>query len=270
MHVGAAKILRADDFACCGLHQRRAAEEDRALLAHDDRFVAHGRHIGAARGARAHHRGDLRDALRRQVGLVEEDAAEMIAIGEDLVLHRQERAAGIDQVDARQPVLPRDLLCAQMLLHGERKIGAALHRRIVRDDDALASGNAADAGDDAGGRHLVVVEAVGRQLRQFQERRAGIDQCRRRDRAAAACCGRGGARVRSRRRPVRLPRRVRAGRRPVRASRRRWRRIRRNGGRCRNGARSCGRTISGTVMVGAANPVMAGLDPAIALNWHRF
>ena len=44
------------------LHQRRAAEEDRALVAHDDGLVAHRGHVGAAGRARAHHHGDLRDA----------------------------------------------------------------------------------------------------------------------------------------------------------------------------------------------------------------
>jgi hypothetical protein len=51
VHIGAAKIFGADDFAGGGFHQRRAAEEDGALVAHDDGFIAHGRHVGAARGA---------------------------------------------------------------------------------------------------------------------------------------------------------------------------------------------------------------------------
>ena len=63
MHVGAAQVLRGDDLAGRRLHQRRAAKEDRALLAHDDAFVAHRRHVGAAGGAGAHHHRDLRDAL---------------------------------------------------------------------------------------------------------------------------------------------------------------------------------------------------------------
>src|SRR6266581_1042504 len=44
MHVGAAEILRRDDLAGGGLHQRRPAEENRALLAHDDGLVRHRRH----------------------------------------------------------------------------------------------------------------------------------------------------------------------------------------------------------------------------------
>src|SRR5215470_7981789 len=51
------------------------------------------------------------------------------AVREDVVLLGQERAARIDEVDARQPVLDRDLLAAQVLLHRHRVVGAALHRR---------------------------------------------------------------------------------------------------------------------------------------------
>ena len=108
--------------------------------------------------------------------LVVEDAAEMLAVGEHFGLRRQIGAAGIDQIDAGQPVLARDLLRAQMLLHRHRVIGAALDGGVVGDDHAFAALDAADAGDDAGGVHRAVVHAVGGQRRQFQERRAGIDQ----------------------------------------------------------------------------------------------
>ena len=93
MHIGAAQLLGADHLAGRRLHQRRAAQENRALLVDDDGFIAHGRHIGAARRARAHDHGDLRNARRRHGGLVEEDAAEMIAVGKDFVLVRQIGAA---------------------------------------------------------------------------------------------------------------------------------------------------------------------------------
>jgi hypothetical protein len=61
--------------------------------AHDHRLIGHGRHIGAARRAASHHAGDLRDALRAHIGLIEEDPPEMVAIGEDLGLMGQIRAA---------------------------------------------------------------------------------------------------------------------------------------------------------------------------------
>ncbi len=62
MHVAAAERFRVDHFAGRGFHQRRAAEEDRALVAHDDGLVAHRRHVSAARRAGAHDDRHLRDA----------------------------------------------------------------------------------------------------------------------------------------------------------------------------------------------------------------
>ena len=47
----AAKILRGHVLAGRGLHQWRAAQEDRARAADDDRLVAHRRDVRAARGA---------------------------------------------------------------------------------------------------------------------------------------------------------------------------------------------------------------------------
>ena len=176
VHIGAAEIFGGDHFAGRGLHQRRAAEEDRALIAHDDGLVRHRRHIGAARRARAHDHRDLRNAGGRQRRLIVEDAAEMLAVGKHFGLVRQVGAAGIDQIDARQPVLARDLLRAQMLLHRHRIIGAALDGGIVADDHAFAAGDPADAGDDAGAVDGVVVHAVGGERRQFEKRRARIDQ----------------------------------------------------------------------------------------------
>jgi hypothetical protein len=51
VHVAAAELLRGDLLAGRGLHERRAAEEDRALLAHDHGLVAHRGDVGAAGGA---------------------------------------------------------------------------------------------------------------------------------------------------------------------------------------------------------------------------
>ena len=149
----------------------------------------HRRHIGAARRARAHHDGDLRNAERRQLRLVVEDAAEMLAVGKDLVLVRQVGAAGIDQVDAGQPVLARDLLRAQMLLHRHRVIGAALDGRVVADDDAFAARDAADAGDDAGGRHVAVIHVRRPRAARVRGTASPDRAAAARARAAAACRG---------------------------------------------------------------------------------
>ena len=194
--VGAAELLGGDVLAGRRLHERRPADEDRSGAADDDRLVAHRRDVGAARGARAHHDGDLRDAARRHLRLVEEDPPEVVAVGEDLRLKRQERAARVDEVEARQPVLRGDLLRAQVLLHRQREVRAALHRRVVRDDHALAAFDDADARDDARARRLSVVQVPRGECVQLEERRVRVDQpvdpfarrsaCRARDDARVA------------------------------------------------------------------------------------
>ena len=75
-----------------------------------------------------------------------------------------------------QPVLLRHLLRAQVLLHRQREVGAALDGRVVRDDDALLPLDDADARDDPGRGRGAVVELPGRERVQLEERRAGVDQ----------------------------------------------------------------------------------------------
>ena len=96
MQIAAAQVLGADLLPRRGFHQGRAGKENRALLLHDHCLVRHGRHIGAARRATAHHAGDLRDCLCRHVRLVEKDASEMLPIRENLRLMRQVGPAAID------------------------------------------------------------------------------------------------------------------------------------------------------------------------------
>ena len=93
VHIATAQVLGADHFASGRLDQRRAAEKDRALVLDDDGLIAHRRHISAACGARAHHDRDLRDTGTRQMGLVVEDATEVVAVREHLVLVGQVGAA---------------------------------------------------------------------------------------------------------------------------------------------------------------------------------
>ena len=109
-------------------------------------------------------------------GLVVEDPAEVVAIGEDLGLERQEGPARIDEVDARQPVLERDLLGAEVLPDGHRVVRAALDRGVVGDDHAGRPLDPPDAGDDAGARGLIVVQPGRRQRAQLEERRARVQQ----------------------------------------------------------------------------------------------
>ena len=174
--LGAAELLGRDVLAGRGLHQRRAAEEDRAGALDDDGLVAHRRDVRAAGRARAHDQRDLRDPGGRHPRLVVEDPPEVVAVREDLGLERQERAARVDEVDARQPVLERDLLRAQVLLDRHRVVRAALDRRVVGDDDAGRALDPADAGDDPGARRVVVVQAGRGERAQLEEGGARVDE----------------------------------------------------------------------------------------------
>ena len=86
----------------------------------------------------------LRDALRREDGVVAEDPAEVVLVGEDLVLHRQEDARRVDEVDQRQAVLGRRSLGAEDLLDRHREERAGLHGGVVGDDHDPPAGDRAD------------------------------------------------------------------------------------------------------------------------------
>ena len=198
MDLGAAEVLGRHALAGGGAHQRRAAEKDRPLPLDDDRLVGHGGNIGAAGGATAHDRGDLRDPGGGHGGLIVEDAPEMLAVGKHFVLRRQVGAAGIDEIDARQAVLARDFLRPQMLLDRHGKVGPALDGRVVGDDDAFAPLDPAHAGDDSRPGRVVVIHAQRGELREFEKRRSGVqEQTRARARRELAAGGVAFARVRA-------------------------------------------------------------------------
>src|SRR5690349_24944409 len=63
-----------------------------------------------------------------------------------------------------------------MLLHRQRVVGAALHRRVVDDDDAFPALDPADAGDDPRRGDLLLIDAMRRELGELEEGRAGVQQ----------------------------------------------------------------------------------------------
>ena len=176
MDIGPAQILGGDHLARGGLHQRRTGQEDRALLADNHRLVGHGRHIGTARRAGTHDNRDLGNALGRHIGLIVEDAPEMVAIGKDLGLMRQVGAAAIDQIDARQTVLHGDFLRPQMLFHRHRVVGAALDGRIIADNHHLATGDTADPGNHAGPVDIALIHAIRGQGADLEKGRTRVEQ----------------------------------------------------------------------------------------------
>jgi hypothetical protein len=86
MDFRAAQLFRGDFFTGCGLDKRGAAQEDGAVALDYYRLIGHGGNISAACRARAHNDRNLRDFLGRHIGLVEEDASEVVTVGEDFGL----------------------------------------------------------------------------------------------------------------------------------------------------------------------------------------
>ncbi len=177
VHRGAAEVLVRDVLADRRLDQSRAGQVEARALGHQH-GVAEDRQIRPPRDAVAHDRGDLRDAPRRQDGVVAEDPAEVVVVGEDLVLHRQEHARGVDQVDQGQAVPAGDLLGAEDLLDRHREARARLDRRVVGDDHHAAADDPADPRDHPRPRRPapLVVHLVAGPEAQLQERRAWVGQ----------------------------------------------------------------------------------------------
>ena len=167
MQIAAAQIFSADFLTRCRFDQRRPSKKDRPLIADNDRFIGHGRHISAAGGATAHYARNLRNALGRHIGLIEENPAKMLSIRENFGLIRQVCAATINQIDARQMVLFGNCLRAQMLLHRHGVIGAAFDCRIIADNHALTARYHANACNQACSGDIFVINAGRRQLADF-------------------------------------------------------------------------------------------------------
>ncbi len=169
VHVRAAQLFGRDFLAGGGFDQRRAGQENGAVIFDDHGFVGHGGDVGAAGRAGAHHGRNLRDPFARHACNVVENAPEVVAIGKHVRLQVQKRAARVHQVDRRQVVFLSNRLGAHVLLDRFGEVGAAFDGRIVGDDHAFQPGNAADSGDDARARRFAAVQIPGRQRRQLQE-----------------------------------------------------------------------------------------------------
>ncbi len=120
--------------------------------------------------------GDLRHAHLRQRRLVSEDAPGEMAVGEELGLQRQEAAGTVAEMHDGQAVLDGDVEGPYDLLDRQRIPGTPLHAGVVGVDDHLATRDDADAGDDAGARHVAVIGMAGGESGEFEEGRPGVEQ----------------------------------------------------------------------------------------------
>ena len=146
---------------------------------HQQLVAQHGQ-IAAAGDAVAHDRRILRNARRRDDGVVAKDAAEIVLVGKDILLQRQKDAGRIDEIDQRQPIGEGDPLGPQHLLGRHRKKRAGFHRGVVGDDHVPPAADRADRRHHARRRRAapVGIHPVRRPQAQLQQRRAGIDELR--------------------------------------------------------------------------------------------
>ncbi len=100
----------------------------------------------------------------------------MLPVGEHLVLHGQEGAAGIHQIEAGQAQPLGDGLGPQVLFHRERVVGAPLDGGIVHHQQAEPASNLAEPRDDAGGGYRFVIDLPGSQRREFEKRGSRVKQ----------------------------------------------------------------------------------------------
>ena len=120
VHGGAAQFFGGNLLPDGGLHQRRPGQEKSAAVGHQH-VIAHHRQVAAAGHAHAHDGGDLRNPHGRHHRVVAEDAAEIVGVGKNIFLQRQEDAGRIHQVNRRHPVFDRDVLGANHFLRGHRE-----------------------------------------------------------------------------------------------------------------------------------------------------
>ncbi len=177
MGFRAAEFLVGAFLANRGLDERRARQVDAGTAPHQDDVVGKAGQVGATGGGRAVHHGNLRDALRRQAGLVGETAS---AVYKDFALVHQVGATAFHQIDHRQLVLAGDLLGAQGLAQTHGRHGAAFDRAVACGYQATPSRHHADADDGAAAHDrllsIVVVHVETGQAAEFQEGRAPVQQ----------------------------------------------------------------------------------------------
>ena len=176
MHLAATQFFGFDLFAGCGKGQFRSAQIHKALTAHDHHFVTERGDIGTTRSAGPHDHGDLRHTIAGHANLLVKDGPELAFVGKDVLLIRQEGAAGVHEGDDGQAVFPGNFLCPDVFAAGDPEIGAALYGGIIGDDHALTAFDHANTGNDAGAGWNSLVHIQSGQLAEFQKWCARVDQ----------------------------------------------------------------------------------------------
>ena len=177
VHFRAAQFFGGNFLSDRRLHERRARKKKSRAFGHQDVIAHHGQ-IRAARDAHPHDGRDLRNAHGAHDGVVAEDAAEIVGVGEDVFLQRQKNAGGIDQVNRGNVIVDGNILRANHFFRGEREERSGFHRRVVGDDHHEAPADSREAGDRARGRRAapLFVHFVRGVNSQLEKRSVRIDQ----------------------------------------------------------------------------------------------
>ena len=119
----------------------------------------------------------MRNAHRGHDRIVAEDTAEVVGVGKNIFLQRQEHARGIHQIDGRNTVFDRDVLRANYLLRGHREKRTGFYGGIVHDQHDETSMDSGQSGDHASGRggSPLFIHAVGSKGSEFKKC-SGINQ----------------------------------------------------------------------------------------------
>src|SRR4029453_10502231 len=136
------------------------------------------RKISAPRDAVAHDCGKLRNARGGNHGVIAKDATEIIFVWKNFILHRQEHASRIDEINNRQRAFKSDALGANQFFGRLRKERAGFYRRVVGDNHAGNTGNISDSSNRARGGNLspLLVHFVSSPKTDLEKRRIFVEQ----------------------------------------------------------------------------------------------
>ena len=150
VHFGAAEVSGIDGLADGGFDQSGAGQIELAVGRDDELVAEHGK-IRAARDTIAHDGGELGHTRGGENRVVAEDAAKIVLVRENFILHRQIDASGIDQVNQREIAAHGDFLRAQNFFAGCGKKSAGFDGGVVGDGHDRPPMDWADLHNDAGG-----------------------------------------------------------------------------------------------------------------------
>ena len=177
VHLRAAQLFRGIFRPDGGLHQRGSRKKQATAFGHED-VVAHDRQIRSTGDAHAHDGGDLRDSHGRHDGVVAKDATEVVGVGKNIFLQRQEHARRIDEINRGNAVIDGDVLCANDFLGSNREERTRFDRGVVHDEHDQPAFDARETGHDTRAWRAapLFIHAPCRVGAEFEEHSARIDK----------------------------------------------------------------------------------------------